>query len=184
MPPSALCFLLIAVAGCGRSGNEPAKAVQAAAVRNENPPATATEARVEGRLPGDRAPLEEPKGNIDPKSSEAAGQVVQSYGALIEQGRWVEAAKLWGDPGTAVKATSRLKRDYSEVHLEIGKPGDSEGAAGSIYVTVPVLFYGKLKNGDDFRRSAGVNLRRVNDVPGSTDAQRRWHIDRIEWDPA
>ena len=24
-------------------------------------------------------------------------------------------------------------------------------------------------------------LRRVNDVPGSTEAQRRWHIERIEW---
>jgi len=25
-----------------------------------------------------------------------------------------------------------------------------------------------------------VILRRVNDVPGSTEAQRRWHIERIE----
>jgi len=22
----------------------------------------------------------------------------------------------------------------------------------------------------------------VNDVPGSSEAQRRWHIERIEWD--
>jgi hypothetical protein len=26
-----------------------------------------------------------------------------------------------------------------------------------------------------------VVLRRVNDVPGSTEAQRRWHIERIDW---
>jgi hypothetical protein len=50
------------------------------------------------------------------------------------------------------------------------------GAAGSIYVTVPVVFYG-----DKFRRAADVILRRVNDVPGSTEAQRRWHIERIDW---
>jgi hypothetical protein len=25
-----------------------------------------------------------------------------------------------------------------------------------------------------------VILRRVNDVPGSTEAQRRWHIERID----
>jgi hypothetical protein len=24
-------------------------------------------------------------------------------------------------------------------------------------------------------------LRRVNDVPGSTGEQRRWHIERIDW---
>ena len=70
------------------------------------------------------------------------------------------------------------------MHLEIGKPGDSEGAAGSIYIAVPALFYGKLKTGADFRRSAGVTLRRVNDVPGSSEQQRRWHIERIELDPA
>jgi len=29
-----------------------------------------------------------------------------------------------------------------------------------------------------------VILRRVNDVPGSTDQQRRWHIERIVVDPA
>ena len=65
--------------------------------------------------------------------------------------------------------------------MEIGKPGDMEGAAGSSYVTVPVIFYGKTKTGGSFRRAADVILRRVNDVPGSTEAQRRWHIERIEW---
>ena len=76
--------------------------------------------------------------------------------------------------------TIALKR-YSEAHLEIGAPGDMEGAAGSIYVTVPVVFYGKQREGRDFRRPADVILRRVNDVPGSTEAQRRWHIERIDW---
>ena len=47
-------------------------------------------------------------------------------------------------------------------------------------VTVPVVFYGKTKAGGAFRRGADVILRRVNDVPGSTEAQRRWHIQRIE----
>ena len=48
-------------------------------------------------------------------------------------------------------------------------------------MTIPAIFYGDLKNGAEFRRSADVILRRVNDVPGSTDAQRRWHIERIDW---
>jgi len=133
-----------------------------------------------GGLPDDRTPLEEPKGPIDPKSAEAAGQVVQHYGALIEQRRWTESWKLWSEPDAA-RQFDRNWRDFSEVHLEIGDLGDTEGAAGSIYTTLPVVFYGKKTNGADYRERAEVILRRVNDVPGSTEAQRRWHIERIEW---
>ena len=128
----------------------------------------------------DRTPLEEPNGPIDPKSTEAAGQIVQSYGALIEQKRWSEANALWGDKAGAARFQSDLAR-FAEVHLEIGNLGQPEGAAGSIYVTMPVIFYGDAKDGHPFRRSAEVILRRVNDVPGSTAAQRRWHIERIDW---
>ena len=127
----------------------------------------------------DREPLAEPKGPIDPKSVEAAGQVVQHYGALIEQGRWTESWALWTS-ADAAKAFDRNWRDDSEVHMEIGKPGDMEGAAGSSYITVPAVFYGKIRAGGSFRRGADVILRRVNDVPGSTEAQRRWHIERVE----
>jgi hypothetical protein len=135
-----------------------------------------------GGLPDDRTPLPEPKGPIDPKSAEAAGQVVQHFGALIEQKRFAEAEKLWGHAATANKETAELKR-YSEAHLQIGKPTDMEGAAGSVYITVPVVLYGTL-DGKTVHRSGNVILRRVNDVPGSTEAQRRWHIERIEWSGA
>jgi hypothetical protein len=133
-----------------------------------NPPAPAPPS------PHPPAPsLPEPKAPIDPKSVEAAGQVVQRYGALIEQRRFVEAEKLWGDAAAAGAFAKSLKPN---THLEIGDLGPAEGAAGSIYTTVPVVFYG---NG--FRRSANVILRRVNDVPGSTEEQRRWHIERVDW---
>jgi hypothetical protein len=120
-------------------------------------------------------PLAEPKGTIDPKSGEAAGQVVQHYGALIEQDRWPEAAKYWGDADAASAFAKQLQSRQLK-HLEIGALGESEGAAGSIYITMPVSFYGGSS-----RAAADVILRRVNDVPGSTEAQRRWHIERIEW---
>jgi hypothetical protein len=67
------------------------------------------------------------------------------------------------------------------VHIEIGDLGEPEGAAGSIYVTEPVTFYGRKNGGGDYRRPATVTLRRVNDVPGSSAEQRRWHIERIDW---
>lgn len=135
------------------------------------PPATGPDAKT---------PLAEPRGTIDPKSAEAAAQVVQHYGALIEQHRTKEAQALWGSRSGASDFAVNLQ-PYLEVHLEIGKPGDMEGAAGSSYVTVSVTFYGRGENGATFRRPADVILRRVNDVPGSTAAQRRWHIERIEW---
>ena len=106
--------------------------------------------------------------------------MVQHYGALIEQKRFAEAGKLWGDPSGANAFAVQLRR-YSRAHLEIGKQGEMEGAAGPSDVTVPAVFYGKDRNGADLRRSADVILRRVNDVPGSTDAERRWHIERIDW---
>lgn len=124
-------------------------------------------------VPEHRTSLPEPRGPIDPKSVEAAGQVVQQFGALVESNRYIEAGKLWGDADAAAKFTSELRPG---THLEIGDLGMTEGAAGSIYTTVPVTFYGT-----GYRKPADVILRRVNDVPGSTEAQRRWHIERIDW---
>lgn len=123
----------------------------------------------------ERTPLAEPKGAIDPKGAEAAGQVAQHYGALIEQARWAEAAEYWSDKDAAAAFAKDLQSRNLK-HLEIGKPGEMEGAAGSSYVTMPVSFYGGSN-----RSAANIVLRRVNDVPGSTEAQRRWHIERIEW---
>jgi hypothetical protein len=177
---AALCLFLLTFPACKRTEKEAENVTPAEVVKNENPPATATEARVEGGLPNDRTPLEEPNGPIDPKSVEAAGQVVQHYGTLIEQGRWTEAWKLWSN-ADAAKQFDRNWRNSSDVHLEIGKPGDSEGAAGSIYSTMPVVFHGKRMNGTDYRERAEIVLRRVNDVPGSTEAQRRWHIENINF---
>jgi len=150
--------------------NQPtANAPEPATPVNDAAPAPATNASASTKPTS----LSEPKGPIDPKSVEAAGQVVQSYGALIEQHRLGEAAKLWGDSAAATSFAQGLPRD---VHLEIGDLGETEGAAGSIYTTMPVTFYA-----DKYRRAADVILRRVNDVDGSTEAQRRWHIERIEW---
>ena len=92
--------------------------------------------------------LNEPKGPIDPKSAEAAGQVVQHYGALIEQGRWTEAERFGATP--TLPRSSTQTREAREVHLEIGKPGDTEGAAGSIYIDRSRSSSTATDNGADF----------------------------------
>ena len=143
-------------------------------------PVAALEPGTSGALPDDRTPFPEPSGPINPKSAEAAGQVVQHYGAFIEEKRFSQAEKLWGDNAAAERLIAQLKT-YSEAHLQVGKPTDMEGAAGSIYITVPVVLYGKASSGAAVHRRGTAILRRVNDVPGSTEAQRRWHIERIDW---
>lgn len=174
---STLAMLVLAACGSSTGERQAANSAEPAnAAGDESPPPIPPP----GTGPDARTPLTEPKGAIDPKSAEAAGQVVQHYSALIEQRRFPEAEQLWNDEGSAKDFTSDLMRGR-EVHLEIGKPGDMEGAAGSSYVTVPAVFYGKDSADAAFRRPAEIILRRVNDVPGSTEEQRRWHIERIDW---
>lgn len=128
-----------------------------------------------GGLPDDRTPIEE--GPIDPKSAQGAGQVLQRYGGLLEQRKFAEAYKLWGSSADMSRTEFVAAYDkYAEIHSEVGRPGDSEGAAGSIYVDIPFRLYGRLKTGKPFNMVGPMTLRRVNDVPGSTEEQRRWHI--------
>lgn len=145
------------------------------------PPASsnAPEPAANSSLPAPATSLPEPKGPIDPKSVEAAGQVVQQYGALIEQKRWAEAANLWEDRSAGDKFAAGIKANR-ENHLEIGELSRPGGAAGSTYVSQFVTLYGKDSDGKDFRSKRTVVLRRVNDVPGSTERQRRWHIENFE----
>ena len=140
-----------------------------------------------GGLADDRTPLEEPSGAIDPKSAEGAGQVVQRYGGLLEQRKFAEARQLWVDGGKASglsEAQFAAAYDkYASIHSEVGKPTDMESAAGSSYITVPFRLYGTLKSGGEFNMAGPLTLRRVNDVPGSTEEQRRWHIEKSDLSP-
>ncbi|HEX5751812.1 MAG TPA: MliC family protein [Archangium sp.] len=138
-----------------------------------------------GGLPDDRTPLSEaPTG---PKSPQAAGDVVQTYFALLEAGKYGDAWRLWSDDGKASQRTEAgFAADfdrYASYHAQVGAPGRPEGAAGSVYVQVPVVIYGRFKAGNELHQSGTVTLRRINDVPGSTEEQRRWHIFRIELSP-
>jgi hypothetical protein len=135
-----------------------------------------------GGLADDRTPLAE--GPIDPKSAQGAAQVVQTYFALIEEKTYDSAWALWGGHGEASNQTlpefTAGFGKYAQYHANIGKPGDTEGGAGSIYVDVPVQIYGRLTDGTPFNLLGTVSLRRVNDVDGSTAEQRKWHIIKID----
>ncbi len=132
------------------------------------PPAPGTP----GGLPDDRTPLDERP--FSPESAQGAANVVQTYYALVESGRVAEAAKLRVD-GKAEDLTS-----LASLHAQSGGPGPVEGAAGSLFVEVPVVLYGRYATGAEYHASGKAVLRRVNGVPGATAEQLRWRIERIE----
>lgn len=102
-------------------------------------------------------------------------RVLRSYADALHSRDWPAAARFWGK-GSGVTA-STLKAAYNRPVapvLEVGE-GHSEGAAGSIYYEAPVV----LRFGEDAPPERGtLTLRRVNDVPGATAEQLRWHIER------
>lgn len=124
---------------------------------------------------------------IDPKGAEGAIALLQDYAALIEQGRFARARRLWSDSGRASgmseQAFAQSLGGYVEIRADVGAPGRMEGAAGSIFVEIPIRFHGKRAGGSSFSSVGTATLRRVNDVPGSTPEQRQWRIYRLELQP-
>ena len=180
--------LLIAFTGCAPRREEQANENMVAENVAMTPVAPVTETirpGEPGALPDDRTPVSE--GMIDPKSAQGAGQVLQRFGALLEQGKFATARQSWSDGGKASGLTgaefAETYDKYAEIHAEVGAPGEPEGAAGSSYVEIPLRLYGKLKTGRPFNLVGPVVLRRVNDVPGSSAAQREWHIYRSDLKP-
>lgn len=117
------------------------------------------------------------EGPFAPDSGQAGADVVQTYVALLEQGRVREALKLWDDRADAPSAASFDR--YKAFHANVGGPGRIEGAAGSRYVTVPVRFTGTLRSGRVRVEDGTVTLRR-SVVDGATAKQTRWRIYSVD----
>jgi len=106
----------------------------------------------------------------------AAMQVVRNFYAAVSSHDYRAAYSLWH--GT--RGYARFRNGYARTRsarVTFLKPGDSEGAAGSIYVELPVRVDAILRSGERQHFAGSYTLRRINDVDGSTAAQRRWHIE-------
>ncbi len=117
---------------------------------------------------------------VDPKSNAAAEDLVRGFVRLLNAGRFNDAYMLLGPSALPRSAFDQRFARYSNLSVVAGKAGDQGGAAGSIYVSVPLTVDATV-DGKRHSRSATAVLRRVNDVAGSTEAQRHWHIERIDW---
>ncbi|MFC3077219.1 hypothetical protein ACFODL_03845 [Phenylobacterium terrae] len=133
-----------------------------------------------GGLPDDRTPISEAP--FAPNSPQGAASTLERYFGEIAERDYDAAWRLWGEaPGRPAdaEALARSLDAYDSYNALIGAPGPAEGAAGSLYVRVPVQVYGRLKDGREVHRLGSATLRRVNDVPGSTPEQRSWRIHEL-----
>ena len=191
MKPAAAFAVLMALVAC-RPAEQPAEPALPAAAPAEAPAQPTSYPAVEpiapgqpGGFPDDRTPLSEAP--FTATSAQGAANVVQTYFAHIGQKDYASAYALWSGDGEASGMTSEqfiagFDR-YYEYRGQSAGPSEIEGAAGSLFVTVPVQIYGRLKTGEEFHQYGEATLRRINDVPGSTESQRQWHIARIDTKP-
>lgn len=119
-------------------------------------------------------------------SPEGAADVVSKYYELLNAGLADEASQLWapGDRASGEQSSRQSAADYAKHEVHIGEPGRIEGAAGSLYISIPVQIQATRKSGDPVPLSGEVTLRRSNDVPGATPEQLSWRIFRIDLQPA
>ena len=112
---------------------------------------------------------------LAPSESRDPGEVLIGWAKAVSLRDWAAARAYWGDKGAASGLSEQAFAHAWDVvknpDVSLGV-GQQEGAAGSSFYTAPVIV------ADGKRRIAGyVVLRRVNDVPGATPEQLRWHIE-------
>jgi hypothetical protein len=126
---------------------------------------------------GKGAPM--PECTVAPKSAAAAVAVVQRYYAALNAHDYGTAWQQWGDDGPPNQPLAKFQAGFahtSATRVTIGTLPPGEGAAGSIYQTVPVTIDATLDDGTHQRFVGTYAIRRVNDVDGASADQLRWHI--------
>ena len=124
--------------------------------------------------------------SVDPKSDAAAVAVVRRYYSAINAHDYATAWTQWGPDGRPGQRFADFQKGFADTRatkVTIGQMGPSEGAAGSIYATVPVTVDAQLDDGRQQRFAGQYVVRRVTDVPGASAEQRRWHIDSATLKP-
>lgn len=128
---------------------------------------------------GDAEATKQPGCGPLPSSAEAAAAVVQRYYRALDARDYGTAWQLWGDDGQPGNSYERFRQGYAktrDVRVTLGQPGPVEGAAGSLYVSVPVTVKARLEDGTRQTFTGSYQVRRVNDVDGAAAEQRRWHL--------
>ena len=131
----------------------------------------------------DVAPVDE---TLPPVDAGRPDDAAKRWAEALEARDWETARQVWGESGMA----SGLDADefetafskYRTINISFGE-ARQEGAAGTLYYEVPVTMTGELENGDAYRMEGPLLLSRVNDVPGASTEERKWHIEMSDLRP-
>ena len=89
--------------------------------------------------------------------------VLERYYRAIDQGDYADAYALWSDGGRAsgqeFAAFAAGFDDTASVAVDVGAPGRVEGAAGSRYVSIPVVVRATHDDGSEHRYAGDYTLR-------------------------
>lgn len=112
-----------------------------------------------------------------PAPADDAVKLVQDYYDAINRGAYAEAYADWSDLGRASQQSfAQFAQGFAatkNVTLDLGNP-QSGGAAGSIYVELPVIVHATQQNGSPQTFCGTYTLRRLNVPPFD---QLGWHIE-------
>lgn len=111
---------------------------------------------------------------------ERAADVVRRYYDAIGARDYAVAYAQWGNSGAAsgkdYPAFAAGFADTAQVRVTVREVQPVEGAAGSLYATVPVTVDAVLADGRRQRFTGSYVIRRANDVDGASADDRRWHL--------
>ncbi len=171
---TALCSAALLLAGCD--------AQQPAATPSEGATGVADDAAVPAVEPSAQATGVVAGGGIASQLDMGAlterrdpERLLRYYTSSIRLGDWIDAAKAWSLD--AQMTPEKLRDEFggkAGPKIAVGK-GDNESAAGSLYYEAPIVI--DFADGRPSRRGTIV-LRRVNDVPGASEEQLNWRIER------
>ncbi|PNU02439.1 hypothetical protein [Novosphingobium guangzhouense] len=163
---------LLALAACGKAGEDPAVLDSASAevdatdaVVDAGPVDSATSAPAPAAASLDTGALNERR---DPE------RLLRYYVSAVRVGDWDAGAQAWSLDAQMTAQKLQAEFDGANPRLAVGK-GDMERAAGSLYYEAPIVV--DFGDGRPSKRGTIV-LHRVNDVPGASDLQLNWRIER------
>ncbi|TYC86257.1 hypothetical protein [Novosphingobium sp. BW1] len=170
---AAVCSAALLLAGCESKGPE--------AIPSDGATNVGSELLVPDMIPTDAATGAVNGGIANDLDMEALTErrdperLLRYYTSAIRLGDWIDAAKAWSLD--AQMSPEKLRDEFggkAGPKIAVGK-GDIAGAAGSLYYEAPIVV--DFADGRPSRRGTIV-LRRVNDVPGASEEQLNWRIER------
>lgn len=181
----------LTIAACGllaACGSDPAASGNQSVINAtvpDAPPAPAAMQSVEPPTPTPSATPTSTTVSTTPapqgKDVAAAVATIDAYYRAIDAHDYPRAYRLWRGNGDASGQTlDQFAHGFAHTRSTIvatGDPAPPEGAAGSSYVTVPVTVSAIDDTGERQRFAGQYVLRRINDVPGSSASDRRWHLE-------